>query len=43
MEAHTAKELADNERDERAQMTSVECAAKVTAKELADNERDERA
>jgi hypothetical protein len=29
MEAQTGKELADNERDERAQMTSVERAAKV--------------
>ena len=29
MEAQTGKELADNERDEQAQMTSVERAAKV--------------
>ena len=32
MEAQTAKELADNERDERARMTSVERAAKVAVK-----------
>jgi hypothetical protein len=29
MEAQIAKEQANNERDEQAQMTSVECVAKV--------------
>ena len=29
MEAQTAKELVDNERDEQTRMTSAECAAKV--------------
>jgi hypothetical protein len=33
MEAQTAKELADNERDERARMTSVECAAKMVERD----------
>ena len=33
MEAQTAKELADNERDERAQITSVERAAKVVERD----------
>jgi hypothetical protein len=39
MEAQTAKELADNERDERARMTSVERAAKVVER---DHERDRK-
>ena len=33
MEAQTVKELADNERDERARMTSVERAAKVVERD----------
>jgi len=37
MEAQTTKELADNKRDERARMTSVESAAKVVVR---DRERD---
>jgi hypothetical protein len=40
MEAQTAKELADNERDERARMTSVERAAKVVER---DRKRAEKA
>jgi hypothetical protein len=39
MEAQTAMELANNERDEQSRMTSVECAAKVTAKVV---ERDRK-
>jgi hypothetical protein len=39
MEAQTAKELANNEWDERSRMTSVECAAKVAAKVV---ERDRK-
>jgi hypothetical protein len=39
MEAQTAKELADNERDERARMTSVERAAKVVER---DRKREEK-
>ncbi len=39
MEAQTTKELADNERDERARMTSVERAAKVVER---DRERDRK-
>ena len=39
MEAQTAKELASNERDERARMTSVERAAKVAVKVV---ERDRK-
>jgi hypothetical protein len=33
MEAQTAKELVDNERDERARMTSVECVAKIAERD----------
>ncbi len=33
MEAQTTKELVDNEQDERARMTSVECAAKVVERD----------
>ena len=33
MEAQTAKELVDNERDERVQMTSVERTAKVVERD----------
>jgi flagellar biosynthesis GTPase FlhF len=40
MEAQTAKELADNERDERARITSVERAAKVVER---DRKRAEKA
>jgi hypothetical protein len=39
MEAQTVKELVDNERDERAQMTSAESAAKAAAKVV---ERDHK-
>jgi hypothetical protein len=40
-----AKELADNERDERARMTSVECAAKVVERDrkCAEKEAEEEA
>ena len=45
MEAQTAKELADNERDERARMTSVERAAKVVERDRkrAEKEAEEEA
>jgi hypothetical protein len=45
MEAQTAKELADNERDERARMTSVERAAKVVERDCkrAEKEAEEEA
>jgi hypothetical protein len=45
MEAQTAKELADNERDERAQITSVERAAKVVEhdRKRAEKEAEEEA
>ena len=45
MEAQTAKELADNERDERARMTSVECAAKAAERDRkrAEKEAEEEA
>jgi hypothetical protein len=40
MEAQTAKELADNERDERARMTSVERAAKVVERDCKRAEKE---
>jgi galactokinase len=45
MEAQTAKELADNERDERARMTSVERAAKAAEhdRKRAEKEAEEEA
>jgi hypothetical protein len=45
MEAQTAKELADNERDERARMTSVERAAKAAERDRkrAEKEAEEEA
>ena len=45
MEAQTAKELADKERDEQARMTSVECAAKVVERDRkrAEKEAEEEA
>ncbi len=45
MEAQTAKELADNERDEQARMTSVERAAKVVERDCkrAEKEAEEEA
>jgi chemotaxis protein histidine kinase CheA len=43
MEAQTAKELADNERDERARMTSVERVAKVVERDCErDRKRDKK-